>query len=161
MRQGEVRNRKVIEEAKDAPCFDCGHRFPPVCMDFHHIEEDGKSFRLGSSSNRSLAAVLAEISKCVLLCANCHRLRHANRSEVMAKAKARGVRFGRPTVKFDFETMRKVYSEENSIARTAKRLGVCRKTIQNMFDREEADRKRGAVRSEFMQAKMFDLEAKA
>lgn len=130
-------------------------------MDFHHIDESVKLFTVGNGTKRSPVALKREIAKCILICSNCHRLRHSDRREVMAKAMARGVRFGRPTVKFDFETMQKVYSEENSCARTAKRLGVSRATIQNMFKREEAERKRGIVRRPtFTQVKMFDEEAK-
>lgn len=57
----------------------CGGRFPAVCMDFHHREGEDKCFDIGDTSakgrgSRGLNAVLAEIAKCDVLCANCHRI---------------------------------------------------------------------------------------
>ena len=44
----------------------------PCCLDFHHI--DKKSFSLGCNHHRNIKALSQEINKCILLCANCHRL---------------------------------------------------------------------------------------
>lgn len=71
-------NRQVIvDRLKSVPCADCGQTFPPVCMDFDHL--GGKDFNIGSASTRSLETVLAEIAKCEVVCANCHRIRTADR----------------------------------------------------------------------------------
>ena len=50
------------------PCMDS---LPPYCLDFHHI--DSKSFQLGNAT-RSLQALIAEMNKCTILCAVCHRM---------------------------------------------------------------------------------------
>jgi len=42
-------------------------------FDFHHIKE--KSFNLAPFT-RSLKSLIEESKKCILLCANCHRLEH-------------------------------------------------------------------------------------
>jgi hypothetical protein len=65
--------RDVIEQAKNVPCADCGGRFDTVCMDFHHLRD--KKFLIGRN-RRCLRLVLLELEKCVVICANCHRLRH-------------------------------------------------------------------------------------
>ena len=61
---------------KDNPCEDCGNKFPPRVMHFHHLDEKSKQFRVGYSKTSSREKILEEIEKCVLLCANCHSLRH-------------------------------------------------------------------------------------
>lgn len=67
------RIRQVIEAAKDAPCMDCDQRYPHYVMDFDHRDPSTKILNVGLS--RSLARTLAEIEKCDLVCANCHRTR--------------------------------------------------------------------------------------
>lgn len=69
------RNYEVVRQAKNKPCSDCGNRYPICCMEFHHVKGK-KLFHLSRLSNYSLAQVLREIEKCVLLCAICHRIRH-------------------------------------------------------------------------------------
>ena len=67
--------RKWINGFKADPCNRCKKCFHPVCMDFHHIDPTTKEFEIGSNSFRcSRERTLKEMAKCVLLCANCHRL---------------------------------------------------------------------------------------
>jgi hypothetical protein len=56
-------------------CQSCGGVFPRSVYDFHHIEgkDDSPSTIIG---NGSFSKIAEEISKCVLLCANCHRIEH-------------------------------------------------------------------------------------
>jgi hypothetical protein len=61
------------------PCMDCGGVFPPWCMDFDHREGEVKLYKGVSDlmANRLCGKqrILAEIAKCDLVCANCHRTR--------------------------------------------------------------------------------------
>jgi len=43
-------------------------------MDFHHVDGE-KSMTLGEVGGASLKRIHAEIAKCIVLCANCHRIR--------------------------------------------------------------------------------------
>ena len=62
------------------PCMDCQHMFPPCCMDFDHRPGVEKCFSVAEGAQRaSRASILAEIEKCDLVCANCHRIRTFNR----------------------------------------------------------------------------------
>lgn len=67
-----------LRELKSRPCMDCGQTFDPVCMDFDHRPDEVK---LGSivKFRYDEAGFLAEIAKCDLICACCHRLRTKNR----------------------------------------------------------------------------------
>jgi hypothetical protein len=53
----------------------------PVCLDFHHIGKDSKDANLNEAVHRgwSKQRVLDEISKCEVLCANCHRKEHQSK----------------------------------------------------------------------------------
>lgn len=67
--------REIVRMAKSVPCTDCGIRYPTPVMDFDHRDPSTKRFNLSRSLNRALKDVLAEIEKCDVVCANCHRLR--------------------------------------------------------------------------------------
>ena len=83
----ELRKKKkeYIDSKRNVPCADCGQSFPIVCMDFHHLDETTKNPQLVKKRTKSLkeymcrysyANIDAELNKCVVLCANCHRVRH-------------------------------------------------------------------------------------
>lgn len=58
-------------------CTRCGGRFPLAVFDFHHKED--KEFGISAyTKSCSVDRIAAEIIKCVLLCANCHRLEHCS-----------------------------------------------------------------------------------
>lgn len=58
-------------------CIVCGENFGP-CLDFHHINDDKDTEVSLLMSNMNLDAVVTELNKCVVLCANCHRKVHCN-----------------------------------------------------------------------------------
>lgn len=68
--------RDLIQQAKDVPCNDCGIKYPYYVMDFDHRIPSQKSFTIASNiSKYSLDQIKNEISKCDIVCANCHRIR--------------------------------------------------------------------------------------
>lgn len=72
--------RDWVRSLKDKPCADCGGIFPPVCMDFDHIK-DVKYKGIARLALYSKQKTLEEISKCELVCANCHRVRTEKRKQ--------------------------------------------------------------------------------
>lgn len=82
--------RKYVSDhkANNPICVDCGIDYPPHVLDFDHLPEFEKSFALSSSGvkGRGLDSVNAEIAKCEIVCANCHRHR-----TFMRKAEARAL----------------------------------------------------------------------
>lgn len=68
------RIRDFRNSCKSKPCADCQQAFPPVCMDFDHVR--GKKLRnISSKKFRTFRALQEEMSKCDLVCSNCHRIR--------------------------------------------------------------------------------------
>lgn len=64
----------LIEALKrEKPCLDCGKVLEPWQMDFDHLvdKETCVAWMRGSSTQ----AILQEVAKCELVCANCHRVR--------------------------------------------------------------------------------------
>jgi len=72
------RNKEYVESLM-TPCVDCGY-FHKAAMDFHHIDPSTKIKGGVSAMSRrgySLELIKEEVDKCVCLCSNCHRIRHA------------------------------------------------------------------------------------
>lgn len=78
------RAREYVLQAKwEGVCEDCGGEYPAAAMDFDHVRGEKRAavsqlVRYGYSTT----AIQAEIDKCELVCANCHRLRTARRREL-------------------------------------------------------------------------------
>ncbi|HJT58857.1 MAG TPA: hypothetical protein VJ761_20275 [Ktedonobacteraceae bacterium] len=60
-------------------CIDCGQRHPTT-LQFHHRNSEDKVFNISDAVYKgfSLDRIKKEISKCIVLCANCHFKRHYN-----------------------------------------------------------------------------------
>src|SRR5262249_4007125 len=72
------RHRDMIREAKSIPWADCGQRYPHYVMDFDHRRGEKKCFAIANAMGQtriSAKRLLAEIAKCDVVCANCHRVR--------------------------------------------------------------------------------------
>lgn len=71
----------VRELKETTPCADCGKIFAYWVMDFDHRPGEDKKFDVSKTGSWSSWKVLrAEIDKCDIVCANCHRMRtHARR----------------------------------------------------------------------------------
>jgi len=90
--EGDAHDRhlKNVKERKDAarlvareyvwqylsnhPCIECGES-DPVVLEFHHRHEKDKPISVLTAAGYSIATIQAEIDKCDVLCANCHRRR--------------------------------------------------------------------------------------
>ena len=67
----------LLEYFATHPCIDCGEP-DPVVLEFDHLRD--KSFDIGQKLlHRNWRAILDEIAKCEVVCANCHRRRTARR----------------------------------------------------------------------------------
>jgi len=72
-------------------CCVCGEG-RSACLDFHHKDPSQKSFGLGNIKGQGISLVKAEVAKCIVICANCHRILHAEeQAEQVANVKAEEV----------------------------------------------------------------------
>lgn len=60
-------------------CVDCGWTGNQAAFQFHHTNPKEKDFIIGNVANKSWNSIKAEMKKCVLLCANCHAIRHSSK----------------------------------------------------------------------------------
>jgi hypothetical protein len=76
IRRLRAETKKYLDECKRQPCTDCGLSYPPYVMDFDHVRGD-KVANLSQLRNgrAKWEIILAEIAKCEIVCANCHRQR--------------------------------------------------------------------------------------
>jgi hypothetical protein len=73
-----ARTQWLLEYFESHPCIDCGET-DPVVLEFDHLRD--KAFDVGQAlPYRNWSSILAEIEKCEVVCANCHRRRTARRN---------------------------------------------------------------------------------
>jgi hypothetical protein len=70
-----LKRRELVRQIKSRPCADCGIQYPYYVMDFDHREGETKEYELNRIDRMTTQAVLREIEKCDVVCANCHRVR--------------------------------------------------------------------------------------
>lgn len=69
--------RLMAIEHLGGKCMRCGYNKYPEVLEFHHKNPSKKDFNVSSKGHcRSWKRVKAEIEKCKLFCANCHREIH-------------------------------------------------------------------------------------
>jgi hypothetical protein len=57
-------------------CCVCGYNKCKSALEFHHRNPKEKEFSIGEARTKNLEKIKAELDKCDLLCANCHREEH-------------------------------------------------------------------------------------
>jgi hypothetical protein len=68
-------NADLLDQLRTVPCAACGGRFAQCAMDFDHRDPSSKVRNVTRMIGGSTDRMLAEASKCDIVCANCHRLR--------------------------------------------------------------------------------------
>lgn len=86
----EFRKRRKINLVKIAgcKCALCGYDRAISALEFHHINEEEKSYQLSSGNCHKIEEDITELRKCILVCANCHREIHSgvhSKEELFAK----------------------------------------------------------------------------
>ena len=84
-------HRELAFKLKSVPCTDCGGFFPHYIMEFDHVPERGpKLFSIGAaiSQHMPLSRLLKEVSKCDVVCSNCHRTRTYKRRMMAMEIKS-------------------------------------------------------------------------
>lgn len=70
-------NKKLAIEYLGGKCIKCNGVFHPDVYDFHHKDEKEKDICVAKLLGRKFEGIKEELDKCILVCANCHRVIHA------------------------------------------------------------------------------------
>jgi len=57
----------------------------PVVLEFHHLNQSQKELAVTTSISKGKATLQRELERCVVVCANCHKLCHAGQATISAE----------------------------------------------------------------------------
>lgn len=76
----DIRRKNIKKQAVEymgGKCLDCGIKSEYYAIyDFHHLDPTEKDFSIAQKSNKPFNLIKSELDKCIMLCSNCHRIRH-------------------------------------------------------------------------------------
>lgn len=76
-RKERAKRKLIVDEYKlKHGCARCGYKQYAPAIDAHHTGEKNFCIADGVKECKSIEAILAELEKCELVCANCHRVEH-------------------------------------------------------------------------------------
>jgi hypothetical protein len=76
-----VRAKKAAIEYLGGKCCKCGWTGALPAYEFNHLNPTVKAFTIGNILHKSWDFIKQELDKCELLCSNCHRIHHSDRTE--------------------------------------------------------------------------------
>lgn len=83
--QSEYQKRRLGERIElfkrikmERGCAHCGMK-DWRCLEFHHRDPSEKEFTLATAKGTTMKRLEAEIAKCEVVCANCHRIHHTSK----------------------------------------------------------------------------------
>jgi hypothetical protein len=74
------RQRRLKQQAveyKGGRCVKCGYCRYVGALEFHHLDPSGKDVTISHLGHTTFRKITAELDKCILVCANCHREIHS------------------------------------------------------------------------------------
>jgi hypothetical protein len=82
--RGYQEARALVDQIKvERGCADCGYRTHPAALDFDHLPGTEKHTTVANLiAFGQTAKIMAEIEKCEVVCANCHRIRTHERQRL-------------------------------------------------------------------------------
>ena len=87
LEKNKARSRAILDWLSvyktERGCAECGYNSHACALDFHHLNEEDKLFALNEAQQRrdGSAKIRREAEKCIILCANCHRVHHHTKGE--------------------------------------------------------------------------------
>ena len=77
-----IKIKKYLREYKEKlGCKYCGE-YHVFCLEFHHIDQKQKKFNIGTGKATSMVLIKAEVKKCDVVCANCHKVINAKGAKI-------------------------------------------------------------------------------
>ena len=82
LKEWRKNTKQKLVEALGSCCQICSYRKCNQVLELHHIDPTQKDFHMSQMNRQSWVKIKEEASKCILLCANCHREVHAGVSDI-------------------------------------------------------------------------------
>jgi hypothetical protein len=76
--------KQLLRDLKNVPCKDCGVKYPYYVMDFDHVSDKSFDINRITANCWNEEKVKKELSKCEVVCSNCHRERTHKRKQYYA-----------------------------------------------------------------------------
>lgn len=70
------KKKRELVESFGGKCHDCGNSYNDCVYDFHHLDSSKKDVNPSHAMKWGKERMMKELEKCIMLCANCHRMRH-------------------------------------------------------------------------------------
>jgi len=80
-RKNILKNHEKLLQYFGNRCACCKRSFPFACYDFHHVDPSSKKYNVGNLLHRRWETLFVEAKKCIMVCANCHRIIHAEEQD--------------------------------------------------------------------------------
>lgn len=64
--------KNMLIQFAGGKCQHCGYDKCTRALEFHHLDPSQKDFGISKTLTKSVAKLKEEVSKCILLCSNCH-----------------------------------------------------------------------------------------
>ena len=140
-----LKNNILQSLLKEPKCEICGYacninkNFSSLC--FHHKSGLNKQYNVGNMISRkhgvSLQEIIDEISKCQLICRNCHRALHVNvvKFEKMKGVIYQKIKFHKELHKIDEEMVKSLKGKGMGICSIAKQMGLNKSSVFYVFHR--------------------------
>lgn len=79
----KLASKTLLSSLVKMQCVKCGYDKCVSAIEFHHVSKDTKTFNVGQQRIANVEKLKKEITKCVILCSNCHREHHAGHFDVI------------------------------------------------------------------------------
>lgn len=113
-------------------CCICHQQYIVSIYEFHHINPELKQFNLSDQSTHKIAAYSEEAQKCVMVCANCHRIVERAGYDFVLKSN-----FDKDIFTETFEELKVDKSKFDSILRNANLVVLDGKTTKMVPTRDQ------------------------
>ena len=140
--RGSEYKEKVLSCLKVEKCSICGYRGKNLrSLCFHHRIPKDKRFWMSNifsrKNNVSVEELLDEISKCDIICKNCHRSKHAGKDkfEKFKDLINKKVNFYRPIKRMDKKEVKRLKDEGKGICEIARIMGRNKSSINYVYYR--------------------------
>lgn len=76
VRSRRLKNKLFAIERLGGVCVECKQVVHPAAFDFHHTDPSIKDSHVSLLMSMKKENFIPELDKCILLCSNCHRVKH-------------------------------------------------------------------------------------